>query len=246
MYLLIKKKIFNLLERKNTFPSLPVKKNILFVPIIVDESKNEILIFSESYLFNNWNEDKKKYYLLNYILPTEDLEDFNLIKSKSNNFENYDFNEIVKKYNLEDYIIMIIFKDNEEIRILNKINFNGVMDLKNLKFQGLNLDRDNDIKKIIKDLKKIYENFWKSKNEINTSVKLSLTISIENNDSFKITQLEETLKKIDLIYDFFIYKFDSKNNIYKIVFNGSPDNFLKIMNDNNYKFDTQNLIWKIK
>ena len=84
-----KKKVFNLLESKSIFPSLPIKKDVLFIPIILDENKDEILIFSESYLFNNWNLDIKKYHLLNFILPTEDLEDFNLIKDNSKNLENY-------------------------------------------------------------------------------------------------------------------------------------------------------------
>ena len=32
-----KKKLFNLLENKNVFPSLPIEKNVLFIPIIIDE-----------------------------------------------------------------------------------------------------------------------------------------------------------------------------------------------------------------
>ncbi len=241
-----KKRVFNLLESKNIFPSLPLQKNILFIPIILDEEKDEIQIFSESYLYNSWNLNKKKYHLLNYILPTEDLEDFNLIKSKSNNLENYDFQEIISKYNLEDYIVMIIFKNDQGIRVLNKINLNRSMDLKNLRFKGLNLDKDNEIQELTEKLKTVYENFWKSKNQINTSVKLSLWVSIENNDNSKIFQFEKTLMNIDLIYDFNIYKFDNKTNIYKIIFNGSPDNFLKIMKNNDYEFDTQNQIWTTK
>ena len=54
-----KKKLFALLEKKNIFPSLPVKKDIFFIPIIIDENKDEILMFSENYIFNNWNLDKK-------------------------------------------------------------------------------------------------------------------------------------------------------------------------------------------
>ena len=241
-----KKKIFNFLERKNIFPSLPLQKKILFIPIILDEDKGEIQIFSESYLFNNWNLIKKKYHLLKYILPTADLEDFNLIKSKSNNLENYDFQEIISKYNLEDYIVMIIFKNDQEIRVLNKINLNGSMDIKNFRFEGLNLDKDNEIQELTEKLKTVYENYWKSKNQINTSVKLSLWISIENNDNSKIFQFEKILTNIDLVYDFNIYKFDNKRNIYKIIFNGSPDNFLKIMKDNDYELDTQNQIWITK
>ena len=109
-----KKKLFNLLESKNVFPSLPIEKNVLFIPIIIDENDNEVLIFSESNLFKKWNLDIKNYHLLKYILPSDDLEDFNLIKNNSNNLENYHFKEIIQKYNLKDYIITIIFKNNKE------------------------------------------------------------------------------------------------------------------------------------
>ena len=241
-----KKKVFNLLESKNIFPSLPIKKDVLFIPIILDEIKNEILIFSESYLFNNWNLNIEKYHLLNFILPTEDLEDFNLIKNNSRNLENYDFEKIIQKYNLEDYIVMIVYKNDKEIRVLNKINFNKKMDLKNLKFQNLTLKNQEEFKEFIKKLKNIYENYWKSKNEINTSIKLDLTVSIDNSDSSKISQFEKIVSNIDLIYDFYIFKFNNKNNIYKIVFNGTPDNFLNIMRDKNYEFNTQNQLWILK
>ena len=240
-----KRKIFNLLESKNIFPSIPVKQNIFFLPIIFDQDKNEISLFSESYLFNNWNLDLKKYHLLNYILPTEDIEDFNLIKQNSNNLENYDFKKIIQKYNLSNYIISIIFKNNNEIKILNRINFNEKEDLKNLTL-NLDLNEEKNIDKLIIDLKGLYENYWKSKNEINTSVKLTLTTSVNNNDYSEISKFENVMSSIDLIYDFYIYKFDNKNNFYKIIFNGSPDYFLKVMKNNNYEFDIQNKIWIMK
>lgn len=240
-----KRKIFNLLESENIFPSIAIKQNIFFLPIIFDQNKNEISIFSESYLFNSWNLDNKKYHLLNYILPTEDIEDFNLIKLNSKNLENYDFKKIIQKYDLDDYIISIIFKNNDQIKVLNKINFNEKEDLKNLNL-NLDLNKNKDIDKLIIILKKLYENYWKSKNEINTSVKLTLTTSVKNNDYLKISEFEKVMSNIDLVYDFYIYKFDNKNNFYKIIFNGSPDRFLKIMKNIDYQFDIQNQIWVLK
>ena len=241
-----KKKLFNLLESKNIFPSLPVKKNVFFIPIILDENNNEIFIFSESDLFNKWNSEIKSYHLLEYILPTDDLEDFNLIKLNSDNLENYNFKEIIQKYNLDDYIITIIFKNGKNIRVLNKINFKNKIDIKNLSFENINFNNEKEIQIFIENLKSIFENYWKSKNEINTSVKLPLIVSIDNNDNSEISKFELILTNIDLIYDFNIYKFDNKNNIYRIIFNGSPDYFLKIMKDKNYEFNTQNQIWSVK
>ena len=84
------------------------------------------------------------------------------------------------------------------------------------------------------------------RDRINTSVKISLTVSINNNDNSKISKFEEILDNTDLVYDYYIYKFNNKNIFYKIIFNGSPDYFLKIMKNKNYEFDIQNQIWVVK
>ena len=241
-----KKKVLNLIEKKNIFPSLPIEKNIFFLPIIVDKDKEEISIFSENYIFNNWNSNNQKYHLLRYILPTEDLDDFNLIKKNSQYLESYNFNEIIKKYSLNEYIISIIFKKDNTIQVLNKINFNQEEDLKNISFQNLNIDNDQEADKLVESLKTIYENYWKSKNEINTSVKISLTISINNNDNSELLKFEEILDNTEMVYDYYIYKFNNKDSLYKVIFNGTPDYFLKIMKNKNYEFDIQNKIWSVK
>ena len=240
-----KKKILNLMEKKNIFSSLPVEKKIFFLPIIVDKNKDEISIFSENYIFNNWNSNNQKYHLLRYVLPTEDLDDFNLIKRYSKILESYNFSEIIKKYNIDEYIISIIFKENDNIKVLNKINFNQEESLKNISFQNLNIDDYKQADKLIESLKSVYENYWKSKNEINTSVKISLTVSINNNNNSKISKFEEILDNADLVYNYYIYKFNNKDSFYKIIFNGSPDHFLKFMKNKNYEFDIQNKIWSI-
>ena len=117
-----KKKIFNYLENKNVFPSVPNRKKFLLFPIIIEEKNDNLIAFSENNLFNNWNKYNKKSHLLEYLLPTEDLEDINLIKSKSINIENYDFEKIIEKYFLDHSIVALIFKNNNETKILSKIS----------------------------------------------------------------------------------------------------------------------------
>ena len=241
-----KKVIFDLLEKKNIFPSLPVKKNIIFLPIIVDQDENQIKMFSNNIIHNLWNSNIKKHNLLNYILPTEDLEDLNIITKNIKNLEEFEFSEIIKKYNLENYIISIFFVRANQTMLLSKISLNNKKTLKNNEIQNIDLKRNDEVKKFIESLKITFEDYWKSENEINTSVKLPLTISVKNNNNIKIYQLEEKLSNIDLIYNFYIYKFDNKNNIYKIIFNGTPSKFIEVMKDNNYKFETTNKIWVMK
>ena len=238
-----KKNIFDLLETKNIFPSLPVKKDFLFIPVFVDQNKNQVSMFSEDKLFSSWNVNNKKYSLLNYILPTQDLDDFSLIKRNINNLETYDFKEIINKYNINDHIIMIVFKDDNKIRVFNKIYFNQKKNIKNLKYTEVNFDEEEKLFEFINNLKLVYEDFWKSQNQINTAVKLSLNISIDNSNNIKINKFEKILSDMDLIYNFSIYKFDNRNNFYKVIFNGTPDKFLEVMSYQNYYFEIKNKIW---
>jgi hypothetical protein len=241
-----KRIFFELLEKKNVFPSSIIKKNLIFFPIEIDEKNNEIFLFTESQLFNNWNIKNQKYHQLNYILPNEDIEDYNLIKKNINNLEDFDFSQISKKYNFEDYIIMIVFKNNKETRVLNQIVFNNNQNLKNFKFKNINFTNLNDLEKFIDKQKIVFEDYWKLKNIINTSIKLDLTISVDNRNIINIDQFEETLSNIELINNFNIFKFDNKKNIYKIIFNGTRNQFLDVMKDNNYFFEIKNKIWVLK
>ena len=78
---------------------------------------------------------------------------------------------------------------------------------------------------ILENLKNIYEDEWKKNNEINTSIKLPLTISIKSTDYKKIIYLEEALSNIDLISNFYILNFNNKVIQYKIIYNGPPKLF---------------------
>ena len=109
--------------------------------------------------------------------------------------------------------------------------------LKNLNYSKVNFNDEEEMFKFIDNLKLVYEDFWKSQNQINTSVKLSINISIDNSNNIKINKFEKILSGMDLIYNFSIYKFDNRNNFYKVIFNGTPDKFLEVMSDQNYDFE---------
>ena len=241
-----KKKIYNYLEKKNVFPSIPVKKKILFIPVIINESNKELLIFSENEIFKIWNDDIKNFHLIEYILPTEDLEDLRIIKKNYDSIENYNFKEIISKYDLTDNIVALIFKGKKKARILSKINIQKNVVIMNQSFVDLEMNDNDQVKKIVDTLKTTYEDNWKDYNQINTSIKLPLNIKIDNYDILKILNFEKNMTDSDLIYDFFITKFDKNFTYYQIIFNGTPNIFLKNMSEKNYEFDTQNRVWILK
>ena len=73
-----------------------------------------------------------------------------------------------------------------------------------------------------------------------------MDIKINNLDYSKISIFEKILDDNDLIYNYYISRFDKDYTEYKVIFNGTPDNFLKDMSDKNYSFDTKNRVWVLK
>ena len=241
-----KKKIFNYLEKKNIFPSIPEKKNFLFIPIIISENRKDMFVFYNNRIFEEWNNQFNKLSLIKYILPTEDIEDLDLIKNRFDSIEQYDFKEIISKYDLDYSIIALIFNDEKEVRVLSRIDINGNVILKNQSFFNIDFNNYDQINIMINDLKKIYEDHWKSYNQINTSIKLSLNIKVSNVKHLKTSNFEKVLKEQDLVYDFSISKFDKDFTFYQVIFNGTPDIFLKKMSEKDYSFNTQNIIWSLE
>ena len=241
-----KKKIFKYLDSKNIFPAQIVKKLFLFIPIIVDQSKTDLLVFSNNPVYQNWKEENIKSHLINYILPTEDLEDLNLIQDNYLELENYNFEKIIEKYYLENSIIALFFKDENQIKVLSKINIKENKVIKSNSFKDIDLNNSENLKELIYNLKIIYEDFWKENNLINTSIKLPLSIKINNEDLNLSSKFEEALDKIDLISNYSINKFDKNFVFYEVIFNGTTKNFINIMKDQNYDFDTQNKTWILK
>ena len=241
-----KKKIFNYLTQKNIFPSTPNQQKFLFIPIIIDEKKRNLNIFNNNKIYSEWNKSPKSYHLIEYVLPTEDLEDLNIIKKRYEIIEQYDFKEITEKYFLKNSIITLIFKNDRDIRILSRITNKNDVKLKNQTISNVDFEDQEQIKKIINELKDFYEDSWKEENQINTSIKLSLTVKISTDDNIKISNFEKVLDELDLVYNFSIYKFDNNFVYYQIIFNGTPSLFLNLMNDKDYNINTNNKLWILK
>jgi len=241
-----KKRVFSYLEQKNVFPTQIIKEKFLFIPIIVDQKDENLLIFSNNLIYENWNKKRDINLLIEYLLPTEDLEDFNLIKKQYSNIENYDFKEIIKKYFLDKSIITLIFKSEDKIKVLSKIYIGEKKIIKNDSFEKIDFENTEQIQLLISKLKIIYEDFWKENNLINTSIKLPLIIQVDNKNLNLSSKFEEVLDNIDLISGYSINRFNKDYIFYEVTFNGTTKNFINIMKDQNYNFDTQKKTWVLK
>ncbi len=241
-----KRKILNYLNNRDIIPSSPKELEILLIPVLIDTDLNELYYLNQNEFFNKWNLYDKNYYLLNYILPNEDIEDYDIIKKNINNIENYNFREITKKYNLKNEIILIMLKTNSQLRVYSKIKFEKNNLLLNKTLNIVNNNSDNEIKNIILGIKDNYEDKWKSVNKINTSIKIPIRLSISSSNTKLSQELEKTLSSIDLVSRHETEAFNNKEIIYKVTFNGNPNKLLDILNLYNFKVDSSNKVWKIQ
>ena len=85
---------------------------------------------------------------------------------------------------------------------------------------------------------------WKDQNQINTSIKLPLTISINANKYKKIRTLEYALNELDLVSNFEILRLNNNNIYFKIIYNGSPNRFISEIKNKGVEINTQNQIWE--
>ena len=202
-----KKKILKFLENKNIFPSIPKRNKVLLFPILVETKDNNIYLFNNNIFYDKWNEQKNSYDLLDYLLPSEDIEDLVELQKISKDIETYDFSNLINKYDIEDSIILIIYKESNSIRTLSKINLNNTLKIQNKNYPKIDIINEDDFSNIVKSLKQLYEDQWKKNNEINTSIKLPITISINSKKNKKIIELEQGALYIDLVSDFIYLKF---------------------------------------
>ena len=59
-------------------------------------------------------------------------------------------------------------------------------------------------------------------------------------------QFESVLDDIELVNDFFIKRFDKEFVFYEILFNGSVQNFINIMQNKDYNLNTQKKVWTME
>ncbi|MDA7444526.1 hypothetical protein N8780_01595 [Candidatus Pelagibacter ubique] len=241
-----KKKILNFLENINIFPSIPQRNKVLLFPILIETKNNNIYLFNNNIFYDKWNEQKKTYDLLDYLLPSEDIEDLIELQKISKDIETYNFSNLINKYDIKDSIILIIYKESNRIRTLSKINLNNSLKIQNKNYPKLDILNNNDFSNIVENLKQLYEDQWKKNNEINTSIKLPITISINSKNTKKIIELEQALYGLDLVSDFSILNFNSEIIQYKITYNSTPNIFLNDMKEKNLELEMKNNMWILK
>jgi hypothetical protein len=140
----------------------------------------------------------------------------------------------------------LVFKNDDEIKVLSKIYIEDKKVIKSNSFKNIDYHNKENLISLVNELKIIYEDFWKDHNLINTSIKLPLSIRVDNKDFILSSEFEKTLNEVDLISNYFISKFNKDYIFYEVIFNGTTTKFINLMKGQNYNFDTQRKVWILK
>ena len=241
-----KKKLLSFIRSKNVISSVPKNTDVLFMPILIDTQSNELKYFDQNYFYNNWNKINEDYFLLNYNLPDENIENFRHFQRIKNNIENNDLSDITSKYNFKNIFIVIFYRNKNNLKIFSKISFSNLNFNFNLNQYDINYEDNTSLDRVIFNLKNLYEDKWKLINKINTSITIPIKISIENSNFIISDKLENILNQSDFVYEYEIEKMNSKEIIYKIVYNSNPDKFLNNLKINGINVKSSSDVWYIE
>ena len=241
-----KEKLLSFIREKNVISSVPKDTDVLFIPILIDTQSNEIKFFDQNYFYNNWNNVNKNYFLLNYNLPDENIENFRLFQRIKNNIENNDLSEITNKYNFENVFVVIFYKNKKNLQIFSKISFSNSKFKFNLNQKNISYEDNKTLDQIILNLKNLYEDKWKLINKINTSITIPVKISIKNSNFITSDKLENILNQSDFVYEYEIEKMNSEEIIYKIIYNNNSEKFLNTLKVNDININSSSDIWNVE
>ena len=238
-----KKKIGNFLEKKSILFSNPENLSVIFFPVL--SINGEIKIFNDNVFYNNWQQSDHKNQLIDFVLPFEDLDELSKIKKFENDLENIEIDKIAKKYNTNDYIFAIMESNGDILKIFLKMNLKSNLVNVNYNIEDSNLNNILNVNSIIDGLKTKILDTWKEANAVNFSLILSLDLHFVNQDLKSLSELEKSIKKIEMIHSYSIKEFDLNKTIIKINYYGNPNKLSQEFSRFSYSLNSDQGYWAI-
>ena len=213
-------KVKKFLGKRNISFTQPDSIFALFYPVFFINS--ELQNFNESFFYKEWGNIEIKNEIINFILPIEDLEDISEIIKMKNSIENLNIENLVKKYDVSNYVFAFIDQQQKKINIHLKINFNNNKINRNILYKINDINDPLELNLIAKDLKVKIAEIWKKENLINILLPLSISLNFEHKNLQNLDKLRNNLEKIGIINNYVLEEFNINNSLFKIYYYGDP------------------------
>ena len=236
-------KVKKLLGQKNILFSQPENISAVFYPVLFIDG--DIQNFNENVFYQKWTEVTIKNELINFILPLEDLEDISRIIEMKNSMEDLNIDLLINKYDVKNYVFALMDYQNKKLNIHLKTNFNNNKISKNISHEIKNINDEEKLNYILKDLKLTITDLWKEENLINVLMPLSVKLKFHQTNLKNLNELRKTFQKIDIIDNYTLEEFNINNSFFKIYYYGDPRKLKSELSKFGYQLENIEGLWQL-
>ena len=239
-----KDKIHDLFFKKGISYSEIVNKELFLLPIL--KKNDQIFIYNQNFFYEKWNEVYNTD-LIEFILPIEKIEIIENVNLNKNNLLSLDLDNLFKEYSGKNLALILIEDNNpNQTKIYFKTRILGKNIVRNINIKKFDLSEDNLYNKIITEVKKEIINIVKSQNLIDISVPSFLNVKLKITKKSNLVELNSRLKKIDLIENMYVKKFNKEFVHLKIKYLGKLDKIIKQLENQKIILQSTNDQWSIE
>ena len=220
-----KDKMHNFFNTKNVLYSDIINTEVILFPLL---KKNEkYFIYTNNYFYNNWNKNEDEV-LIQYILPSENIEAIQAINSYKDNIFKIDVSEFFKEYELQNIVFLNIDSSKDNAKIFLNTRIEGKKINKNFLIKNKRKLTEKDFNiQIISELNSEITDLIKSQNliDVKTPSFLNVAIKIDSKKS-NLAEFNNRVKKIDLIDNYYVQQINRDYVLIKIRYLGKIDKII--------------------
>lgn len=232
-----KDKLHNLFYKREISYSDISNKELYLLPIL--KKNNQYFIYNQNYFYEKWNEVSTTD-LIEFILPIENIEIIQKINKNKNNLLDLDLVNLFLEYPNKNLAFILIENNNRnEIKIFLKTRISKKIINKNISLKKENLSNEKFNEKVITEIKDQIINIVKSQNLVDISTPSFLNTKFFFSKKNNLIDLNNRLKKIDLIENVYVQELNNEYVFLKIKYLGKLDKITQ-------KFEEQMIALKFK
>ncbi len=240
-----KDKMHNFFDNRNVLYSDLTNTEVILFPLLKKDKK--YFIYTKNYFYDNWN--KKDYdELIQYILPSENIEDIQLINTYKDNIFKLNISNFFKEYKFENIAFLNIDVSDGVAKIFVNTRIEGKKINKNLLIKNKEkLSEENFNNQIISEINYTLTDLIKSQNLIDVKTPSFLNVAIEmNNKKSNLAEFNNRIKKIDLIDNYYVQQINKDYVLVKIRYLGKIDKIINKLKKQDINLKMIKGQWQLK
>ncbi len=239
-----KEKVHNLFYNYEISYSDINKYEIYFLP--VHKKNDELNIYNQNYFYEKWNEVGNNE-RVEFILPLEKIEILQNINNNKDNLLDIDIKDIFKEYSKKNFALIIIEENNfGRDKVFLKTNLMGKIINKSLNLVKKEENYSNYYDNIIIKAKSEIINLIKSQNLIDIRTPSFINIKFNINKKNNLVELDNKIKKIDLIENLYVQELNRKYVLLKIKYIGKINKIIDQLKEQNILLEFKNDQWSLR